>query len=242
MIENQMQITSEEQIGVVLDDAAEHLDHRQLSALPYLAHGMTVPKVAELINVSPREITEWKTDNFPFQAALVRLAAVIGKWHSQQIQLLALKAWDVMWVILGQDYDSLSEKERAEVARTARFVISSIAPDHSTRHVTHELISPELNISEGTVGVLARRIKELQDGPKDVVEGEFKQEAIPSVFVCAPDTDFGIVNYDKEEEKYQCHICGEWKSEFIQQIENSHGMTREQYVEIFHIEDAVSEW
>ena len=240
-MENQIALADTEKIGAILDDAAVHLDADQIHALPYLAHGMSVSKVASITGVAVGRIDDWKGDN-SFATALARLSSVIGEWHAQQIQLLGIKAWEVMWETLGQDYASLEEKEKAEVARTARFVIDAIKPDHSTRHVVHEVISPELNISEGTVDVLARRVRELELGPKDTVEGEYRIEEVPSIYVCHPDTDFGVVNYDESMKKYQCHICGNWHVDFIDHIETSHSMGRKQYLEIFHIKDAMATW
>ena len=241
MIENQIQLADQERIGTVLDDASVHLDAEQVLILPYLAHGMSVPQAAALVGVKDRDVRAWK-EQPSFEIALARLSGVISGWHASQVQLLALRAWQVLWDILGQDYAELDDRDKSEMAKTARFIVQSIAPDHSTRHVVHEVVSPELNVSDGTIDVLARRLKELEDGPKDAVEGEYKLEELPAVFVCHPDTDIMVVNHDEATGKFQCHVCGEWFSEFIQHVEGAHAMTRSQYVDVFKLEDAIIKW
>lgn len=242
MIKEQNQLLMTEKIGKVLDDAATHLTADQVSVLPYLANGMSVKKASQLTKIPSRTIEEWKLNNNAFDIALTKLSAIIGEWHSQQIQLLAIRAWDVMWEILGQDYKDVSEKERTEMAKAAQFIIKSIAPDHSTKHITHEMLNPELNISEGTVDVIARRVKELQDGPKDTIEGEYKIEDVSSLYTCHPETDFGTINYDEVEDKYQCHICGKWYKILVEHVKDTHGLKIDYYKELFKIPDSVTKW
>lgn len=240
-METQIELLDQERIGTVLDAASVHLSPEQVLILPYLAHGMSVSQASKLVGVSDEKARGW-IDEPSFNMSLAKLAAVIGGWHSSQVQLLALRAWEVLWDILGQDYTDLDDRDKAEMAKTARFVVQSIAPDHSTRHVVHEVVSPELNVSEGTIDVLAKRIKELEEGPKDSVEGEYKIEEIPTVFVCHRDTDLRVVNHDEATGKFQCHVCGDWFSVFTEHVEKAHGMTRAQYVDVFKIEDSIIKW
>ena len=242
MTENKNDIVRMERVGAVLDAASSELSRKQISALPYLANGMSIQKVAALVKAKPKDISGWLEEQGTFQIALTKLVAIISQWHDEQIKLLSMRALEVYWEILEQDYSESSDLDKREISRAAQFIIRSATAEHKTQHVTHELVSPELNISEGTVDILARRVKELQEGETDEIEGEYKLEEVAPIFTCHPDTDYGVINYNEEIKSYQCHICGEWSKDFVQHIEDNHSLTRNEYRELFKIVDKTSKW
>lgn len=228
-------------LSSVVADYSTTLSVEQLRAIPLIAQGIPFFRVAKEVGVTTENIKSWYNLDRDFNMAVKQAINIASSWHEQEINKLGAVAVDRLWSIVGSNYESASESEKREIARTARFIIDKIVGQKQQQTITHEISTPELNISENTVDILAKRIHELslQDDPK--VKTEYDIDHIETSFARHPDTDLGKINYDEVENMFQCHICGKWVVNLPDHIDKTHAISVVQYRKAFNLTDDVTE-
>lgn len=238
------QLEKQEQLMLAIEDYTEYLTPDQLRVLPYLAHGISIGKTAAATGVSPTAIRKWKDEEIYFHSALAVATETISEWHNKRLNEISIKAWNVAEAILSQDYETADERQQKEMALMARHIIDKLGVNkRSDLHVTHEVISPELNVSEQSADVIAKRIMELEkhgDEPP-AVEGEYSIKEVDPRYQIHPETDYGKLNIDKEKHAIQCHICGEWVTGFVRHIDEYHGLMLDEYRTMYRLGDNITE-
>jgi translation elongation factor EF-1beta len=201
----------------------------ELEAAHYIAMGLPVKNVCLITGIAKERLKELqKNDAFlsEIASARVNIATGLSAIKSAIVGLSAEKILD----ILSQDYNTVGENERREIARTARFAIGLDSAPTQNQGVTNNLI-----VAEDGVKVLARHIALLQgqDFSGDI-ENEFSIQSVAETYSCAPGTAKGILNYDPETDEFQCHICGGWIKD-IDRHSLDHGLDYADYKRIFDI-------
>lgn len=210
-----------------------NLDYKQVRSLNYFANGLSVLQVAKIVNTKASDIREWLLrEDYREALALVQRRAATWSYETQQ-KLLFL-ANDKIEHILLQDYDTAPENERREIARTARYIRTEATANESIN------LSPSGSayIEDESAMMIAKHLKELQDNSTNDIVAEYDIFATPATQVIHVDTSYGILNFNDDEETYQCHICGEWFKDVYSHANNIHRLAREEYNAIARIVDA----
>lgn len=240
------EIIKHEQLINALEDYTDFLTPDQLKVLPYLAHGVSIGKTASTTKTSPATIRKWIDEDVKFYTALTIATRTISEWQMKRLNEVSVKAWDVVDSILSQNYNEVDDAEKREIARTARHVIDKLGLNKdSDLHVTHEVVAPELNVSEQSADAIAKRIMELEKygNQPAAVDGEYRIKETDTRFQLHPETDYGKINVDRDKKRIQCHVCGEWTSSFIDHIDLMHGLTFEEYKVMYRLgEDVTERW
>jgi transcriptional regulator with XRE-family HTH domain len=216
----------------------ENLSPEQVRVIPYLAHGMTVKDAASASGVSPSTITRWKSSDVEFILSLERVSGDISDWHAGQLSELGVYAWDVIRDLLKEDLE-IGEAGYREKIDAAKFIISksNIVPERKI--IDHRLEQPDLNISDGTVDIVARRIIELERDNEIVIDyKDFDVDVLPEDVACFPGTTYGSMSTNNDGE-WQCHVCGDWILEFVDHLERRHSLTIDDYRASYGIDTSV---
>lgn len=238
------EIALQDQLLASLDDYTDHLTPDQLLVLPYLAHGVSIGKTAVTTDISPKVIRKWISENAAFNTALTMARRTISDWQMQRLNEVSIRAWDVVEKILMQEYEDADSAERREIARTARHIIDKLGLNKDRDlHVTHEVVAPELNISEDSAEAIAKYMVELEkyNGVPPTVEAEYTIKETDPRYNLHPETDFGKLNIDRENKTIQCHICGDWAHNFSDHVDEVHGLSFSEYKVMYRIGDDITD-
>lgn len=208
----------------------------QINAAEYLAHNISIQRVAQLVKIPRTEITSLLQKNEQFRYVVSALQQAAHAQRKELVDQLVFLGVQKTFDILGQDYNSASESDRKEIARMARFALS-LSNQEQPSTVQANIFTPQMNVTNTSVDAIARRIRqiELEDSEAELVV-DYKQAAVPHAYKCHPETDFGTFNYDEETEKRQCHVCGKWESNVYSHALTMHGIEKEDYNRTFAIE------
>jgi len=214
------------------------LTSEQIRAIPYLAHGVTAKDVAQAIGVSPSTISSWKTRDIEFSLALEKVRAHITDWHVANLHKVGVYAWDVLSDLMSTKLKP-GQAGFSEQVNAAKFVVGKMNLVPEKKQVDHNLTSPEMNISDSSADIVARRIMELED--KRIVNAEyvgFSVDILSEESVRHPDTEYGTMGMS-DDGRFQCHVCGEWHRKFVDHIQDRHQMTSEDYRHAFGVDSSV---
>jgi hypothetical protein len=227
---------------LALSTAATRVDFgsltpKQIKTAEYLAHNISIQRIATLVKTTPMEISRWIKDDH-FRDVVSQLQVNVALEHQELSTQLAFLGGRQILDILTQDYESAGEQERREIARTARFAVETHDKVSQQPIVTANVFAPQQNnIAIGSVDAIARRIRELElEGEEVRIVDSYVPASVPATYRCHPDTDFGAFNYDEEIDKRQCHSCGKWVQDIYDHAQALHGLTRETYNNAYGIE------
>jgi hypothetical protein len=210
-----------------------NLDYKQVRSLNYFANGLSVLQVAKIVNTKASDIREWLLrEDYREALALVQRRAATWSYETQP-KLLFL-ANDKLEHILLQDYDTAPEPERREIARTARYIRTEANANESINLA----VSGSPYIEDESTMMIAKHIRELEDNQTGDLVDDYDIFATPATQVIHVDTTYGVMNYNDEEDTYQCHICGEWYKDVYSHANNVHRLPRTEYNLIARIVDS----
>lgn len=217
-----------------------NLSEKQIKAIEYLAHGISIQRTAELCKISPQVLSEFARNNDEFRTALEIARQRVNRWHKDAAAGMSMLATERLYDILSLDYETASIADKKEIARVARFIyeINAKPSDGGGSGQTNNIFAPQVSISEQTADAIARRIKEIEleaSGVPIVIEGEYSPRSAPASYACHADTNYGVLNYDEETEAYQCHLCGKWYANLDSHVEEKHKLSRREYNEVFKL-------
>lgn len=221
----------------IIDKYQHDLSEKQIEALPYMAANVDLTKIANILGVSRATISKWRREVPAFMDAVRDMRALQVGHTDQSLAKVAIRAYDVLWEIVSQDYSQANDKERRIIADTAKFIVGKINSDKIDTTVTHQLEDPNINISEQSIDILARRVHQLssQGGAEsisreyNVAEGDFR-------YAIHPEARYGVLLKDQATGKSMCHICGEWVDDVPEHSAGLHRVSAEQYSEISGVE------
>lgn len=214
----------------------DELTSDQLLSLPYVIYGVSMEKTAELLKIEKRSLSSWARGNESYRAALSEMTAAMSEFHYSVLNQLAVRAWDVLAKSLEDD----SSYPPAERLKTARFIIEQLGLKTNKTEVKHTIEeAPQVNVSEGSVDVIAQRLHQLMNGVSpvaEVIDGEYRTIGLEPMVACHPETTFGVLNTNGEG-YLQCHVCGKWYEDLKIHIEGVHDLTQLSYRSKYLIDD-----
>lgn len=224
------------EMGDIIQDYGALTD-KQVRAAEYLAHGASIQQTARLVKVTAVTIRNWLAENAEFSTAVALANHRITSWRANEVKRLSMLAFERLEEILDQKYTEAIGDDRKEIARTARFMAELSAPNESSATQTNNLFAAQVHISDPSADIIARRIKEmeLEGAGRPELSTTYAIKETPRSFVCHPDTDYGVLNYNTEELTFQCHICGKWFIDVYAHAESMHGLLKIEYKETFGI-------
>lgn len=151
-----------------LEKYIDELSEQQIRAIPLLAFGMKPSKVAKTINVSDTTIRQWMRTDQNFRQAMSEFIDNSRYYHVSMLNQAAVRAWDRMFEYLDTDYPEEDRVGRTNQASAAKFVLSELGI--MRQEPEREEADPQLNITEDSADIIARKVFELQnkDNPSGV--------------------------------------------------------------------------
>lgn len=250
----------------LINSYSDKLQEEQLEALPLIAYGMSISKVAKHTGLQEAKIRRWANTDPIFRQAVMDLRAVKNDYHRMMLDQASIMAWDEIFDILASGED---EKVRADMAK---FIVGQLSLKTDKREIQHK-VEPQLNVTEDSADLIARKLKELQDG-KDTIDAEYRiassEEVVDaevgmatakavdeyqgedfdgefeamkskqnSNYVMHPECTYGKLDYNEKNRKFRCHMCGAWTKDLVVHIRTEHKLSPSRYRTMYGLSDDV---
>ena len=157
----------------IISKYADVLDPQQLDAVPLLAYDMPYSKVAKYLGLQPQKVQMWIKTDPNFRAAIDEFKDFKRSYHGMMLDQLGTMAMDRIFEYLSTNYGQDDKMIRIQ-ADVAKFVLSQIAPKSSSVNVNVNNVRPQLHVTEDSAAIIARKVKELQDGDGDIIDSEYR--------------------------------------------------------------------
>lgn len=208
------------------------LSDEQLSIVHLLGAGLTMRKVSQISKIGIQKITAWMHGDPNFIQAVNNATDTRDKIIQDRLSQAGMLAADYAINILSEiPPDDIGRRLQADIAKT--FIQAS----HSKK-VAVTLEAPQIIASN------------VEDGSREIIE-RFNKAPTETYTVLnnvsIPDTEalvsegtkMGLINYDEETKKFQCHICGQWHYDLVFHVRKYHAMSAPRYREIYKLADDV---
>jgi len=208
---------------------------QQVQVLQYIVNGFTINQITTMVkSVSRLDVEKWLRMQ-DFREAALRMQQSSNTWHAEARSRMKFLATQKIEEILAQDYVMSSDKERREIARTARFIIEEDDAMAGLGAGNTFVNAPQLNITDSSVDLIAQQIRRLEANDSQDLTKKWDIFETPRVHALHMETDYGVINYDSETNEFQCHACGEWFVDLYSHALKKHSMSEREYNLAFRI-------
>lgn len=210
------------------------LTEEQERCLPLLAVDMPLTKIAKLEKIPLDRLRSWGEDAafvLAVQSAKEQKQKVLQS-HMDQAGILALQyAINVLSEPVGLG-DVEGRRLQTNLAKTVLTILSSKKVD-----VKIEAMQPEKfdNIDPDSAKIVAAHSSAQ---PSYVVIDNV--EILEDEPILHKETEMGVLNKDASRDKIQCHICGEWHTDFVMHIRTKHGIAPPRYRSLYQLDENIS--
>ena len=202
----------------ITNSYSDKLNKDQLEILPLVAYGMSISKIAKTIGLPEAKIRRWVNNDPIFRQAVMDFSQVKEDYNKMMLDQASVFAWSTVFEVLG---DIADPKIRADMAK---FIITQLSLKTEKKEIKHQ-VEPQLNVTENSAGLIAEKLKQLQDGA-DIIDSEYRitveeETGDKSVGMNTAKgvTEFYGDSFDAEFEE----IGNENKSQYIMHPECTHG-------------------
>lgn len=221
----------------ILADYGNFTD-QQIQVLRYIVNGFTINQITTLVKSVNRDTVEKWLRGIEFREAALRMKQSADTWNSDTRKRMKFLADQQIEHILSQDYDMSSDKERREIARTARFILEEESTMAGLGAGNTFVNASQLNITDASADLIAQQIRRLEANDTQDLTKKWDIFEAPRVHAIHVDTDYGTINYDSETNEFQCHACGEWFVDLYSHAYKKHSMSEREYNLAFRIPGA----
>lgn len=215
-MDNELELVSQE-LTSITEKYADKLDDEQLEIIPLLASGMSVRRAADYSKIQQSRIRKWIENDRVFNQALQEFKARKDEYHRQMLDQAGTLAWSRIMEYLGEEVP-FGDSDRLKIqASIAKFIVSELSLKTQKSEIIHE-VKPSLHVTEDSAGIIARKLKELQDGG-DVIDSEYRialenipaeQDKYSGMDVAKSVDSFDGKDFDEEIKEIQSDASGNY--------------------------------
>lgn len=208
------------------------LTDEQISIVHLLGAGLTMRKVSQISKIGIQKITSWMKGDPVFIQAVNSAAETKDKIIQDKLSQAGMLAAEYAIDLLSEiPQDDLARKLQADIAKT---FIQAAHSKKITMSVEVPTSIPS-NIEDGSREIIDRFNKK----PAEIYTVLNNVNIPDTEALLAIGTKLGEMNYDEENKKFQCHICGQWHYDLVFHVRKYHSMSAPRYREMYNIPDGV---